>query len=149
VAFVPELFVTVVRAQFIMRLVVQVGMALFVQVVGMLVVNTTGLEAQALALRGTLLVVAFVIVAIAITAELALVSPAMMTTTIVVVALSVGPVALALIGKMAHLVRVLLLQLLAHLAPCFRLNLFELMALEASIVLTRLVDQLEVLREGL
>ncbi len=117
--------------------------------VSKLAVNTAGLEVLALALRGTLLVVAFVIVATAIVAELALLALTMITRTIVVVASSVQPVALALIGEMAHFERVLLLQLLAHLTPCFCSNLFELMALEASIVLMSLLDQLEVLREGL
>jgi hypothetical protein len=140
VAFVPALFVTVVCAWFVMHLVARVGMALFVQVVGMLVVNTAGLEALALALRGTLLVVACVAVATAIVVELALLASTMMTTRIVVVASSVQPVALVLIGEMAHLAHILLLQLLAHLASCFCSNFFELMALEASIVLTSLVD---------
>ena len=148
-AFVPALFVAVVRTWFITCLVARVGMALFVRVVGVLAVNTAGLEALALTLRGTLLVVVFVVVATAVVAELALLVSTMMTMTIVVSALSVQPVALALIGEMAHLARVLLLQLLAHLAPCFCLNLFELMALEASIVLVSLVDQLEVLCKSL
>jgi hypothetical protein len=72
-----------------------------------------------------------------------------MTTAIVVVTLSVQPIALVLIGKMAHIARILLLQLLAHLAPRLCLNLCKLMVLEASVVLTSLVDWLDVLRESL
>jgi hypothetical protein len=74
-----------------------------------LTVNTAGLEALALALRGTLHDNAFVIIATAIVAELALLALTMMTMAIVVVASSVQPVAPALIGKMVHLARVLLL----------------------------------------
>jgi hypothetical protein len=145
VAFVPALFVAVVCAQFVMCLIAWIGTALFVLVVGVLAVNTAGLEALALALRGALLVVAFVVVmlvviATAVVAKLALLASTMMMTMIIVVALSVRAVALALISEMAHLARVLLLQLLAHLAPCFCSNLFKLMALEAFIVLTSLVD---------
>jgi hypothetical protein len=122
VAFVPELFVAVVHEQFVTRLAAWVSMALFVQVVGVFAANMAGLEALALALRGALLVVAFVIIVTTVIVELALLMLTMMTTTIVIVALSIRPVALALISKMAHLTRVLLLQLLAHLAPCFRSN---------------------------
>jgi hypothetical protein len=145
----PALFVAVVHTRFIARLVVQVGMALLVQVVGVLAVNMAGLEALAPALRGTLLVIAFVVVATAVIAELELLTLTMMAMTIVVVASSIQPVALALISKMAHLARVLLLQLLVHLAPRFHSNLYKLMALEASIVLTSLVDQMEVLHKSL
>ncbi len=88
-AFVPALFVTVLCTLFVMHLVARVGMALFVQVVGVLAVNTAGLEAFALVLRGTLLVVAFVVVATAIVAELALLALTTMMTTIVVVASSI------------------------------------------------------------
>ncbi len=144
----PALFITIVHAQFVIRLVARVGMAFFVQVVGVLAVNTTGLEVLALALRGTLLVIAFVVVVTTIVAEIVLLLSTMMTTRIVIVAPSIRPVALALIGEMAHLVCVLLLQLPAHLAPCFCSNLFELMVLEARIVLTSLMDQLEVLCKG-
>jgi hypothetical protein len=140
VAFVPALFVTVVCAWFETGLVAWVGMALFVQVVGVLTMNTAGLKALAIVLWGTLLVFAFVVIATTIVVELALLMSTMMTTRIVVIALSVKPVALALIEEMAHLPRILLLHLLAHLAPCFHLNFFELMALEGSIVLTSLVD---------
>ncbi len=147
----PELFVAVVCAWFVTRLVARVGMAFFVQVVGVLAVNMAGLEALALVLRGALLVVAFVVIATAVVAELALLALTMMTTTIVIVPSSVRPVAIALISKMAHLARVLLLQLLAHLTPCFcsTFSIFKLMVLEASIVLTSLVDCLEVLRKSL
>jgi hypothetical protein len=140
VAFVPALFVAVVRTWFITCLVARVGMALFVRVVGVLAVNTAGLEALALTLRGTLLVVVFIVIAAALVAELALLTSTMMNTTIVVVALCLRPVALVLIEQMAHLACVLLLQLLAHLTLCFCLNLFKLVALEASIVLTSLLD---------
>ncbi len=132
-----------------MCLVVWVGTALFVQVVGVLAVNTAGLEALALALRGTLLVIAFFVVTTAVIAELALLASTMMTMTLDVITSSVQPVALALIREMACLARILLLQLLVHLLPCFHSNLFELMALEASIILTSLVNQLEVLRKSL
>jgi hypothetical protein len=64
------LFVAVVCARFATCLVARVGTALFIRVVGALAVNTAGLEALALALRGTLLVVAFVVVATTIVAEL-------------------------------------------------------------------------------
>jgi hypothetical protein len=123
-----------------MCLVAWIGTALFVQVVGLLAMNMAGLEAHALTLRGPLLLVTFVLFATTILAELALLRLTMMMTTIAVVALSVQPVALGLIGEMAHLERISLLQLLAHLAPCFCSNLFELIALEASIILTSLVD---------
>jgi hypothetical protein len=132
---VPVHVVTAVHTRFVMRLVVRGGMALFERLVGVLAVNTAGLEALALVLRGTLLVDMFVVVATAVVAELALLALTMMTTRrIVVVVSSVQPVALVLIGEMGHLARVSLLQLLAHLPPRFRMNLFELMALEASIV---------------
>ncbi len=107
--------------------------------------NTAGLEVLALALGGTLLVVAFVVIATAVVAELALLALAMMTMMIVVVASSIQPVALLLIREMVHLTRILFIQLHVHLAPHFCLNLFELMVFEASVVLTSLVDQLEVL----
>ncbi len=85
----PALFVAVVCTQFVTRLVAQVGMALFVRVVGMLAVNTAGLEALALALRETLLVVVFVVVVTTVVTELALLTSTMMTTTIVIVVWSV------------------------------------------------------------
>jgi hypothetical protein len=116
---------------------------------GVIAANTAGLEALALMPRGTLLVIAFVVVATAVVAELAMLASTKMTPTTIIVASSVRPVALVLIGKMVHPTRVLLLQLLAHLTPCFRLKLFELMALEASIILTSFVDQLEVLCKSL
>jgi hypothetical protein len=145
----PALFVAAVCTQFIMRLIAWIGMALFIQMVGVLAVKTAGLEALALVLRGTLLVVALVLFATTIITELVLLALTMMMTMIVIIALSVQPVALALIGEMAHLARVLLLQLLVHLVPCFRLNLFELMVLEASIVLMCLIDRLKVLCKSL
>jgi hypothetical protein len=60
VAIMPVLAVAVVCAWFVTCLVALVGRALFVQVVGMLAVNTTGLEVLTLALGGTHLVGAFV-----------------------------------------------------------------------------------------
>jgi hypothetical protein len=115
-------------------------MAFFIQVFGLLAVNMAGLEALALVLRRTLLVVMFVVVVTAIIVELKLLASTMMTTLIVLAASSVQPVALALIGEMVHLACLSLLQLLAHLTPCFCSNLFKLMAVEASIVLTSLMD---------
>jgi hypothetical protein len=120
----PALFVAIVCMRFVMCLVALIGMALFVQVVGVLAANTAGLEVLALALGLTLLVVAFVVVVTAIIAELALLALTMMTTMIIDVASSVQPVALALIGEMAHLTCLSLLQLLVHLGPCFHSNLF-------------------------
>jgi hypothetical protein len=55
----------------------------------------------------------------------------------------------ALAGEMTHLERILFFQLAAHLALHFCLNLFELMALQAPIVLTSLLNQLELLRKSL
>jgi hypothetical protein len=88
-----------------MHLVARIGTALLVMVVGMLAMDATGLEVLALALRGTLLVVAFVFNATAIVAELVLLASAMMTmmTIITVVASGVQPVAHGLVGGMAYL----------------------------------------------
>jgi hypothetical protein len=81
--FVPVL--VVVSAQFC--LIVRVGMALFVRLLGVLAVDATGLEVLVFALRGTLPVVAFVIAATAVIAELALLTLAMLTTMVAAVAL--------------------------------------------------------------
>jgi hypothetical protein len=145
----PELFIAVVCMQFVTRLVAHIGTSHFVLVVGVLTMNTAGLEALALVLRGTLLVVASVVVATAVIAKLALLASTMRMMTIDVIASSVQSVALALIGKMAHLARISLLQLLAYLAPCFRSNRSKLMAFKASIFFTSLVDWLEVLFKSL
>jgi hypothetical protein len=82
--------------------------------------------------------------------ELVLLTLAMLTIAIVaVVVSSIQPMASALAGKMAQLVGVLFFQLAAHLAICLCSNLFEVMALQASIVLMSLVDQLKVLCKSL
>jgi hypothetical protein len=56
-------------------------MALFKRVVGVLAVNTAGLESLALMLRGTLLVVPFFVIVTAVIAGLAVLASTMMTTT--------------------------------------------------------------------
>jgi hypothetical protein len=73
--FVPAL--VVVCAQFC--LIAWVGTALFVQVLGVLAVDATGLEVLVFALWGTLPVVAVVVVT-AIIAELVLLASAMLMT---------------------------------------------------------------------
>jgi hypothetical protein len=109
--FVPAL--VVVCAQFLMHLVVWVGTALLVQVLGMLAMDATGLEVLVFVLSGTLPVVAFVITATAIVVELTMLASAMLTTMVTAVALIVQPVAPMLVGEKAFLMRILFLQLAA------------------------------------
>jgi hypothetical protein len=66
-------------------------MALFVQVLGMLAMDATGLEVHVFALGGTLPVVAFVLAATAIVAELVLLALAMLTTMVTTVTLVIRP----------------------------------------------------------
>ncbi len=88
-------------------------MALFVQVLGVLAVDATGLEVLVFALGGTLPVIAFVVTATAIVAELALLMSAMLTTMVAAVALIIQPVAPALVREKALLTRILFLHLTA------------------------------------
>jgi hypothetical protein len=83
--FVPAL--VVVCAQFC--LIARVGTALFVRVLGVLAGDTTGLEVLVFVLGGTLPVIAFVIAATGVIAELALLASAMLTTMVAAVALIV------------------------------------------------------------
>jgi hypothetical protein len=83
--FVPALIV--VCAQFCS--IARVGTALFVQVLGVLAVDSTGLEVVVFALGGTLPVVVFVLAVTAIVAELALLVSALLTTMVAAVALIV------------------------------------------------------------
>jgi hypothetical protein len=57
VAVLSVLVDVVVCVQFVMRLVAQIGMALFIQVVGVLSMDATGLEVLVRVLVGTLLVI--------------------------------------------------------------------------------------------
>ncbi len=85
ITFVPALVVVCVW----FCLIAQVGMALFVQVLGVLAVDATGLEVLVFALRGTLPVVGFVAAVTAIIAELVLHALAMLMTMVAAVALIV------------------------------------------------------------
>jgi hypothetical protein len=87
------LALVVVCAQFLTRLVAQIGMALFLQVLGMLAVDATGLEVLVFALGGTLPVVAFVVTTTVVIAELVLLALAMMTRMVAAVVSIVQPVA--------------------------------------------------------
>jgi hypothetical protein len=97
--FVPAL--VVVCAQFC--LIMRAGMALFIQVLGVLAVDVTGLEVLVFTLGGTLPVVAFVVATTAIIAELALLVLAMLTTMVATIASIVQPVAPTLDGEEALL----------------------------------------------
>ncbi len=130
-------------------LIAWAGTALFVQVLGVLAVNATGLEVLFFAFRGTLSVVVFVLVVTAVIAELALLALAMLTSMVATVALIVQPVAPTLVREKALLTRISFLQLAAKLTFCFRPNLFDLMAHQASIIFMSLVNQLKVLWNGL
>ena len=99
--FVPAL--VVVCAQLLTRLVARVGMTLFIQVLGVLVVDATGLVVLVFVLGGNLPVVAFVVAATAIIAELALLVLAMLTTMVATIASIVQPVAPTLDGEEALL----------------------------------------------
>ncbi len=83
--FVPALVVVCVQFHFIPW----VGTALFVQVLGVLAMDATGLEVLVFALGGTLPVIAFAIAATAVIAELALLVLAMLTMMVATVALIV------------------------------------------------------------
>jgi hypothetical protein len=76
--FVPVL--VVVGAQFC--LIARAGMALFVQVLGVLAVDAIGLEVLIFALGLTFPVVVFVVAATAVNAELAMLVLAMLTTMV-------------------------------------------------------------------
>ncbi len=107
--FVPALVVVCARFYLIARF----GMALFVQVLGVLAMDATGLEVLVFALGGTLPVVAFVVAMTAVVAELALLASAMLRSTVAAVALIVPPVALTLVGKKEFLMHISFLQLAA------------------------------------
>jgi hypothetical protein len=112
-----------------MFLVALIGMALFVQVLSIFAVHVTGLEVLVRVFGGGLLVVSQVVIVSATATKfgaLALTVTLMMT---VVIALRMQPVAPALVGEIAQLTRVLLLQLMTQLVLCFHANLLDLMAL--------------------
>jgi hypothetical protein len=88
-------------------------MALFVQVLGMLAMDATGLEVLVFALRRTLPVNTLVIAATAVVLELALLMLAMLTTMVATIALIVQPVAPTLVGEKTLLMRISFLQLTA------------------------------------
>jgi hypothetical protein len=68
----PALVVVVVCAQLVAQLVVRVCTALFVQVIGVLIMYATGLEVLVLALEGFLLVVVLVATVTAVVSKLVL-----------------------------------------------------------------------------
>jgi hypothetical protein len=107
--FVPVL--VVICAQFC--LIARVGTALFVQVLGLLAVDATGLEVLVFVLRGTLPVIAFVVATTAIVAELALLALAMLTMMVAAVASIVQPVVPTLVREKVLLTPYLFLQLVA------------------------------------
>ena len=80
---------------------------------GILAMDATGLEVPVFTLWGTLPVIAFVIAATAVIAELALLPSAMLTTMVAAVASIIQPVALTLVGKMTLPMCILFLQLAA------------------------------------
>jgi hypothetical protein len=98
--FVPALVVDVC-AQFC--LIARVGMALFVQVLGVLAVDATGLEVLFFMLGGTLPVIASVVAATAIIPELALPALAMLTTMVAAIALIIQSEAPMLVREKALL----------------------------------------------
>jgi hypothetical protein len=110
---------------------VWVGTALFVRVLSVFAVHVTGLEILVLALGGTLLVVSLVVVASTTITKIGVLALTIALRMIAVAASRVPPVApaLALVGKMAQLARVSLLQLMSQLVLCLCTNLFDLMAL--------------------
>ncbi len=97
--FVPALVVICVQFCLILR----VGTALFVRVLGVLAVDATGLEVLVFVLGGTLPVVAFALAATAIVTELVLLALAMLMTMVAAVASIVQPVAPTLVGEKALL----------------------------------------------
>ncbi len=88
-------------------------MALFVQILGMLAENATGLEVLVFALGGTIPVVAFVIAATAVITELALLASAMLMTVVAAITSTAPPVAPTLVGEKALLMRISFLHLAA------------------------------------
>jgi hypothetical protein len=70
-------------------LIARVGTAVFVRVLGVLAVDATGLKVLVFTLGGTLPVVAFVVAAIAVIVELALLASAMLPKMVAAVALIV------------------------------------------------------------
>jgi hypothetical protein len=107
--FVPALVVVCTR----FCLIARVDMELFVLVLGVLTVDATGLEVLVFALGETLPVVAFIVAATAIVAELALLGLAMLTTMVAAIASIIQPVAPTLVGKMMLPMCILFLQLAA------------------------------------
>jgi hypothetical protein len=129
VAVVPALVVVVRACLGGCFLVARVGTALFVQVLSVFAMHMTGLEILVRALGGTLLVVLLVVVASTTITKLGVLALTVLSTIIAIVALRMQPVAPALVGEMAQLTHVLLLQLMTQLALCFRAKLLNLMVL--------------------
>jgi hypothetical protein len=112
VVVVPTL-VVVVRAHLgKCFLVAWVGTALFIRVLSNFAVHMSGLEIHVRALGGTLLVILLVIVASATVTKLGVLELTVVSMMIAFVASCVQPVAPVLVGKMAQLAHILLLQLL-------------------------------------
>jgi hypothetical protein len=101
----------VVCVQFWMCLIAWIGGTLFIRLLGVLVMDATGLEVLVFALGGTLPVVAFVVIATAVVAELALLASAMLRTMVAAITLIVQPVTPMLVREKGFLMRILFLQL--------------------------------------
>ncbi len=130
VAVVPALVVVVCARLGGCFLDAWVGTAFFVRVLSIFAVHTAGLEILVRALGGALLDVLLVVVASATATKLGgVLASTVVSTMIVVIALRMRPVTPALVGEVAQLMHVLLLQLMTQLTLCFCANLLDLMAL--------------------
>jgi hypothetical protein len=87
----------------------------FVWVLSIFAVHVTGLEILVRALGGTLLVVLLVVVASATVTKLGVLASTVALKMIAIFALHMWPVAPVLVGEMAQLTRVLILQLTTQL----------------------------------
>jgi hypothetical protein len=123
--------VVIVHAWFgVCFLVARILVALIVGVVGVISMQVARLEALVLAPWGTLLVILLVVAASAAITKLGALAPTVVTSTMrAIIPLCVQPAALALVGKVAQLALVPLLQIVAHLTLCFGSNPLKLVAL--------------------
>ncbi len=105
--FLPALAVVVCA---LFCLIVQIGTALFVQVLVVLAMDATGLRVLSFVPGGTLPVVAFVVAPAAVVAKLALLASSMLVATVTSI---VQPVAPTLVGEKTLLMPILILHLAA------------------------------------
>jgi hypothetical protein len=133
--------VVVVPTRFV-DLIARVPTALFVRMPSVLTVHVAGLKTLVLAWGETLLLAHIVGVSLAVATRIIFV-----LTTSVVLARSARPIGPALLCKMAELVVILLLNLVAHLTLCVGLNFVKLIVRNKAFAQARVVDQLKVLCE--